>query len=76
MNDTFQKDGWQKIMDLKKKKEEKDGTNCFSTLARQQIQIQKLDNDDENYGQTIPSFPSMSVQPSRVKGSQIRKSHQ
>ena len=36
-------------MEFKKKQEEKDGANCFSTLARQQINIQRMDSEEENY---------------------------
>ena len=70
MNDTFSKDGWQKVMKHKRSIEKK-GNDCFSTLALKEIQQQKEEEADD-----IDRFPALNYKKNNGLSGQVGKSQE
>lgn len=71
MNDTFSKDGWQKVM-RNKRSIEKKSTDCFSTLALKEIQQQKKEEGAEE----PDKFPELNYKKNNGLGGQVGKSQE
>ena len=71
MNDTFSKDGWQKVMKHKRSIEKK-GNDCFSTLALKEIQQQKREDEAEE----INRFPALNYKKNNGLTGQVGKSQE